>query len=148
MSYELLKLNNQLCFALYACSKEVTRIYKPFLDKLGITYTQYISLLVLWEKDNITVKELGERLLLDSGTLTPLLKKLEAIGLLKRIRDTQDERNVYVNLTEKGLAMKDKALELPTKVLCGTGLTMEEAINLREELKILLLKMNNDKLEK
>lgn len=141
MGYELLKLNNQLCFALYACSKEVTRVYKPFLDKLGLTYTQYISLLVLWEKDNITVKELGERLLLDSGTLTPLLKKLENMEILKRIRDTHDERNVYVKLTEKGIALKDKALELPSKVLCGTGLSIEEAVSLREELKVLLSKM-------
>lgn len=138
MNYESLKLDNQLCFALYACAKEVTRIYKPILDEFGITYTQYITLLVLWEQDNLTVKELGSKLHLDSGTLTPLLKKLENMGLLQRIRDKEDERNVYIKLTEKGLNMKGDALEIPTKVFCTTGISMEEAVNLREKLKILL----------
>jgi len=116
MDEEMLKIDNQLCFSLYACSKEVTRIYKPFLDELGITYTQYITLLVLWEKDNITVKELGDRLYLDSGTLTPLLKKLENADIVKRTRDTKDERNVYVELTEKGRDMKITALNIPQKI--------------------------------
>ncbi|MBI6872058.1 MarR family winged helix-turn-helix transcriptional regulator [Clostridium aciditolerans] len=138
MNYESLKLDNQLCFALYACAKEVTRIYKPFLDKFGITYTQYITLLALWEEDNITVKELGKKLHLDSGTLTPLLKKLENMEILKRIRDTEDERNVYVKLSEKGMKMKDEALEIPGKVFCSTGMSMEEALDLREKLKLLL----------
>ena len=101
VKYEALKLDNQLCFALYACSREITKLYKPVLDKLGITYTQYISLLVLWEKDNITVKEIGNKLHLDSGTLTPLLKKLECMELVKRNRDTVDERKVYVKLTRQ-----------------------------------------------
>lgn len=138
MNYESLKLDNQLCFALYACAKEVTRIYKPFLDKFGITYTQYITLLALWEEDNITVKELGKKLHLDSGTLTPLLKKLENMEILKRIRDTEDERNVYVKLSEKGMKMKDEALEIPGKVFCSTGMSMEEVLDLREKLKLLL----------
>lgn len=138
MDYESLKLDNQLCFALYACSKEVTRVYKPVLDKFGITYTQYITLLVLWEQDNITVKELGNKLHLDSGTLTPLLKKLENMGLLQRTRDTEDERNVYIKLTEKGLNMKEDALEVPSKMFCSTGISMEEAVDLREKLKVLL----------
>ncbi|WML37493.1 MarR family transcriptional regulator [Clostridium sp. OS1-26] len=138
MNYESLKLDNQLCFALYACAKEVTKIYKPFLDKFGITYTQYITLLALWEEDNITVKELGKKLHLDSGTLTPLLKKLEHMEILKRIRDTEDERNVYVKLSEKGMKMKDKALEIPGKVFCSTGMSMEEVLDLREKLKLLL----------
>lgn len=138
MNYESLKLDNQLCFALYACAKEMTRIYKPFLDKFGITYTQYITLLALWEEDNITVKELGKKLHLDSGTLTPLLKKLENMEILKRIRDTEDERNVYVKLSEKGMKMKDEALEIPGKVFCSTGMSMEEALDLREKLKLLL----------
>lgn len=142
MNYESLKLDNQLCFALYACAKEVTRIYKPILDKFGITYTQYITLLVLWEQDNITVKELGEKLHLDSGTLTPLLKKLESAGIVQRIRDTHDERNVYVKLTDRGASMKDEALEIPSKVFCHTGIPMEEAIELREKLKILLNNLN------
>ncbi|MBL4936027.1 MarR family transcriptional regulator [Clostridium sp. YIM B02515] len=139
MDEEMLKLDNQLCFSLYACSKEVTRIYKPFLDELGITYTQYITLLVLWEKDNITVKELGDRLYLDSGTLTPLLKKLENADIVKRTRDTKDERNVYVELTEKGRDMKITALNIPQKIFCCTGLTSEEVVSLREKLKELLL---------
>lgn len=138
MNYESLKLDNQLCFALYACAKEVTRIYKPLLDKFGITYTQYITLLVLWEHDNITVKELGKKLHLDSGTLTPLLKKLENMNLLKRIRDTHDERNVYIKLTDKGVNMRDEALEIPKKMFCSTGISMEEASNLKDKLKNLL----------
>lgn len=138
MNYESLKLDNQLCFALYACAKEVTKIYKPFLDKFGITYTQYITLLALWEEDNITVKELGKKLHLDSGTLTPLLKKLENMEILKRIRDTEDERNVYVKLSEKGMKMKDEALEIPGRVFCSTGMSMEEVLDLREKLKLLL----------
>lgn len=138
MNYELLKLDNQLCFALYACSREVTKRYKPFLDELGLTYTQYITLLVLWEKDDVTVKELGARLHLDSGTLTPLLKKLEAMGLVERARDKQDERNVYVRLTEAGVKMKDKAVEIPTKLFCSTGLSAEEAILLKDKLKDML----------
>lgn len=138
MNYESLKLDNQLCFALYACSKTITKNYKPFLDKLGITYTQYITLLVLWEQDNINVKELGKKLHLDSGTLTPLLKKLETMGIIHRVRDSEDERNVYITLTEKGISMKDKALEIPKQVFCTTGLSMKEAIELREKLKTLL----------
>lgn len=135
---ELLKLDNQLCFALYACSKEVTRLYTPLLNELKLTYTQYIALLALWEEDNITVKDLGKKLYLDSGTLTPLLKKLEAAGLLQRRRDDKDERNVYITLTEKGFNLKDKAYEIPTKLFCCSGLSEEDAINLREKLKILL----------
>lgn len=138
MNDEILKLDNQLCFAMYAASKEITRLYKPFLDELGITYTQYITLLVLWEKDNITVKELGDKLFLDSGTLTPLLKKLESMDIVKRIRDTKDERNVYVLLTDKGKEMKIIALELPNKILCGTGLSLEAAVDLKQRLRDLL----------
>lgn len=143
MEDEMLKLDNQLCFALYACSKEITRVYKPFLDVLGITYTQYITLLVLWEKDNITVKELGERLYLDSGTLTPLLKKLEFMELVTRNRTSKDERNVYVKLTEAGEVMKQSAMEIPSKILCSTKLSAEEAVALRENLKILINKILN-----
>ena len=145
MDYELLKLDNQLCFALYACSKEITKSYKPFLDELGITYTQYITLLVLWEQDDITVKELGLRLHLDSGTLTPLLKKLEGINLLERIRDTADERNVYVKLTEKGFKLKEQAATVPYKLICTTGIVPEEAMELREKLKTLLNTLDNKK---
>ncbi|MCB2288424.1 MarR family transcriptional regulator [Clostridium sp. CS001] len=139
MHDEVLKLDNQLCFALYACSREVTKLYKPILDKLNITYTQYISLLVLWEKDNITVKEMGKKLHLDSGTLTPLLKKLESMNLVTRNRDTIDERNVYVTLTQKGIELKKLAIEIPSEILCSTGLTLENALLLKANINSLLL---------
>ncbi|MBU3110703.1 MarR family winged helix-turn-helix transcriptional regulator [Clostridium lacusfryxellense] len=141
MNYEALKLDNQLCFALYACSREITKLYKPFLDKLGITYTQYISLLVLWEKDNITVKSMGKKLHLDSGTLTPLLKKLEAMNLVTRVRDTVDERNVYVSLTPNGIELKKMAIEIPNKLFCCTGLSLESAVVLKENISSLLLSL-------
>jgi DNA-binding MarR family transcriptional regulator len=99
---ELLKLDNQLCFSIYACSREITSMYRPFLDELGITYPQYLVLLVLWEQHECTVKELGEHLYLDSGTLTPMLKRMEAADLIKRQRSHTDERKVFVHLTKKG----------------------------------------------
>lgn len=144
MSDELLKLDNQLCFALYACSREITKLYKPYLDKINLTYTQYITLLVLWENDNITVKELGKKLHLDSGTLTPLLKKLENMKLVKRVRDTEDERNVYISLTDEGLQLKEQAKDIPLKLFCSTGLAPEEALSLKEKLKDLLISLSND----
>lgn len=145
---EILKLDNQLCFALYACSREITKLYKPHLDNLGITYTQYVTLLALWDKDNLTVKELGNKLYLDSGTLTPLLKKLENMDIVKRVRDKEDERNVYAKLTDKGSKMKEKALEIPNKVFCGTGLSLDEAVSLRENLKHLLFSLNDSHIKK
>jgi len=144
MSDELLKLDNQLCFALYACSREITKLYKPYLDKINLTYTQYITLLVLWENDNITVKELGKKLHLDSGTLTPLLKKLENMKFVKRVRDTEDERNVYISLTDEGLQLKEQAKDIPLKLFCSTGLAPEEALSLKEKLKDLLISLSND----
>lgn len=143
MNYEMLKLDNQLCFALYACSKEITKLYTPYLNELGITYTQYITLLALWEKDDITVKMLGETLRLGNGTLTPLLKKLENQGLIQRIRNKEDERNVFLRLTEAGKDMKDKAVEIPGKVICRSDLDIERALHLKEELKQLLIKLDN-----
>ena len=139
MNDEALKLDNQLCFVLYACSREITKLYKPVLDKLGITYTQYISLLVLWEKDDITVKDMGIKLHLDSGTLTPLLKKLESMKLVKRTRDTVDERKVYVKLTKKGIDLKQMAIDIPNKILCSTGLTLQSAELLKENINSLLI---------
>ena len=138
MSYEHLDIDNQLCFALYASSKAVIKSYKPLLDELGITYTQYITLLVLWKEDNITVKELGKKLYLDSGTLTPVLKRLESMDIIQRIRASQDERNVYVKLTDKGISMKDKASKIPEKMFCSTSLSLDEVSGLREKLKFLL----------
>ena len=116
-NYDVLKLNNQLCFPLYACARETIKLYKPYLDELDLTYTQYITMMVLWEKQSVTVKELGEALYLDSGTLTPLLKKMEAKGFLTRRRSEQDERSLIVRLTEEGEALKDRALSIPYQMM-------------------------------
>lgn len=128
--YDALKLGVQISFPLYACAKETVRLYKPHLDKLGLTYTQYIAMLVLWEEEKLTVKELGNRLYLDSGTLTPLLKKLEAKGLLKRERSKEDERNLFITLTEEGLALKDKALPIPYEMVKCIDMSEEEKATL------------------
>ena len=133
-NYSALLLQNQLCFPLYAVSKEVVRLYKPFLDEIGLTYTQYIAMLVLWEKQAQTVKELGEHLYLDSGTLTPLLKKMEAQGLVNRQRNAADERSVIVSLTEKGRALREKALSIPEKIGSCLPLTREESKTLYQLL--------------
>jgi DNA-binding MarR family transcriptional regulator len=117
---EILKLDNQLCFALYVCSKEIIKLYKPLLEPFGLTYTGYITLLALWEKDHVTVKSLGERLYLDSGTLTPLLKKLESKNLLVRERSPEDERNVYITLTEEGQFLKEKVVDVPKELICSS----------------------------
>ena len=127
MAYEQLKLENQLCFPLYACAKEVVKHYKPFLDDLGLTYTQYIAMLALWEYGSVNVKTLGEYLYLDSGTLTPLLKKLEQHGLITRERSGADERNVLVQLTKAGIAMEKQASEIPEKMRLCLSLTKSEA---------------------
>ena len=127
MNYDLLKLENQLCFPIYACSREVVKKYKPFLNEIGLTYTQYIVMLVLWEKKSMNVKSLGECLYLDSGTLTPLLKKLEAVGLVSRTRLAEDERNLIVTITDKGESLKDKAVNIPLKLASCINLSVEEA---------------------
>lgn len=141
---ELLKLDNQLCFTIYACSREVIRLYRPFLAELGITYTQYVALLVLWEKESITLKELGEKLFLDSGTLTPLLKKMEAANLLVRQRSQKDERTICISLTKQGKSLKNQAYEIPEKVICSARLDLKEVIDLREKLKKLLNKIEKN----
>jgi len=125
--YEMLKLENQLCFPLYACAKEVVRRYTPFLDELDLTYTQYISMMVLWEQKELTVKELGERLFLDSGTLTPLLKKLEGKGYLTRARSKADERSLIVSITPEGEALKERAAQVPAKIGACVNLPPEDA---------------------
>lgn len=114
--YDSLKLDNQLCFPLYACAKEVVKRYTPFLSALDLTYTQYIAMLVLWEHKSMTIKQAGTLLYLDSGTLTPLFKKLEEKGLVTRTRSQADERNLIVALTEKGEALKDEALKVPAQM--------------------------------
>ena len=131
---ELLKLENQICFPLYVTSKEIIRQYKPFLDELNLTYTQYITLLALWEKDNVLVKELGERLYLDSGTLTPLLINLEKKNYIKRIKDKNDGRELHIVLTDEGRALEDRALEIPFKVGRCINIDAEDAIKLHEIL--------------
>ena len=125
--YDILKLERQLCFPLYACSREMIKEYKPFLDKLDLTYTQYITMMVLWEKKSINVKALGDQLYLDSGTLTPLLKKLEAKGLVTRKRSCEDERNLIISITDAGEAMKERAVDVPCEVSKCSNLTEEES---------------------
>lgn len=138
---ELLKLDNQLCFALYACSRSLTRLYRPLLNKLGITYPQYLVLMVLWENKQQSVTELGERLLLDSGTLTPLLKRMENSGLVERTRSREDERKVFVQLTDKGEELKKLAFAIPEQMFCQSGLTVEEFIRVKGDLEDLLKKI-------
>ncbi|WP_352400194.1 MarR family transcriptional regulator [Anaerotignum sp.] len=127
MNYDNLKLKNQLCFPLYACSREIIKMYKPHLDHIGLTYTQYIAMMVLWEDESCTVKELGQKLFLDSGTLTPLLKRLEQEGLITRERSSEDERSLIVTLTKKGTQLKDDAICIPTKMAEDMNLSSEEA---------------------
>lgn len=114
--YDCLKISNQLCFPLYACSKEIVKRYKPYLDPLDLTYTQYITMMIVWEEKEITVKALGDKLFLDSGTLTPVLKKLETKGYVKRTRSKDDERNLIITLTDKGEELKKQACTIPAKM--------------------------------
>ena len=136
--YEPLKLSKQLCFPLYACSREMIKLYKPWLDELGLTYTQYITMMVLWEHKSMTVKALGQELYLDSGTLTPLLKKLEDKGLVTRRRSDRDERNLIVTITEQGEAMKDAALHIPGEMTKCINLPIEDIRDLYRMLHQLL----------
>lgn len=128
--YEGLKLENQLCFPLYAASREVIKQYRPYLDELGITYTQYIAMMVFWEEKKIMVKDLGKKLFLDSGTLTPVLKSLEAKGYVKRYRSSEDERVLMVEITENGEALKEEAKDIPPKVADCVKLDTGEAMQL------------------
>ena len=128
--YECLKLENQLCFPLYACAKEIVRRYKPFLDQLDLTYTQYIAMMVLWEHKKLHVKEMGELLYLDSGTLTPVLKKLEGKGYLTRDRDKKDERVLNVTITKEGELLREKAAGIPAQMAGCVKLDPEVAAEL------------------
>ena len=132
--FDPLALDNQFCFALYSASLAMTKTYKPFLDKLGLTYPQYLVMLVLWQQDDVLVKTIGEKLFLDSGTLTPLLKRLEASSLIQRTRDADDERQVRITLTKEGRALKKKAQCIPHEVLCASGQSHEVLQNLRRQL--------------
>lgn len=142
--FESLKLENQLCFPLYACSREIIKKYKKVLDKLDLTYTQYITMIVLWERYECRVNELGRCLYLDSGTLTPLLKKLENKGYVKRVRDRDDERNLNVIITDKGIKLRKYALSVPKEVKKGINLSDEEIIILYKILYKLLNNMEGD----
>ncbi len=133
-AFDILKLDNQLCFSLYVCSKEIIRLYKPLLDPYGLTYTGYIVMMALWEEDQVTVKDLGRKLYLDSGTLTPLLKKLETLEFITRSRSSQDERNVYIRLTQKGRDFRQEALKIPEKMVCSLDMDPESATKLLQGL--------------
>ena len=136
--YEKMKLDNQLCISLYAASREVIKTYKPQLDKYGLTYTQYIAMLVVWEYEKITVKEMGQKLHLDSGTLTPVLKKLLSMELIDKYRDKDDDRVVIVEVTEKGRKMKEEIIEVPEKMYCKFGKNIEDVVELKRLLDNLL----------
>lgn len=138
--YEKIKLDNQVCFSLYAASREVIKVYKPLLDKYGLTYTQYIAMLVIWEHEKITFKEMGQKLHLDSGTLTPVLKKLLSMELIIKYRDVNDDRVVVIELTQKGRKLKDEIIDIPEQMKCKLGGNIEEAKELKEMLDKLLLK--------
>lgn len=140
--YDSLKLENQLCFPLYACAKEIVKRYSPFLEEIDLTYTQYITMMVLWEHKQMNVKELGSYLYLDSGTLTPVLKKLEQKGYLTRKRNEKDERVLDVAITEAGEALKEKAVEIPGKIGGCVALPPEDAKKLYEILQKLLGTLN------
>jgi len=141
---ESLKLDDQICFALYACSREVTKLYRPILEEFDLTYTQYVTLLALWERDRVTVKELGTRLYLDSGTLTPLLKKLESAGLVQRERDQQDERSVIITLTAAGRELEQKAQGIPCRLFEHSKVDVDQLRRLHGELHRLLAVMKEN----
>ena len=136
--HEAMKLSNQLCFPLYAASRSVINLYTPWLKPLGLTYTQYIVLLVLWEKDGITVGEICDRLMLDNGTLSPLLKKMQQAGIIDRKRSEADDRVVLISLTEEGKELQEKAKDIPGKVACCVDLAPEKAQTLFALLNELL----------
>ena len=132
--YDVLKLDNQICFPLYACAKEIVKKYKPYLDEIDLTYTQYLTMMVMWEQKEINVKTLGEYLYLDSGTLTLVLKKLESKGYLSRKRSKDDERNLMLTITEQGEELKEKACHIPPMIGEGIDITTEEAVVLYRTL--------------
>ena len=142
--YEALKLKNQLCFPIYLCAKEIQRRYTPYLDRLNLTYTQYVVMMYFWEHGSSNVKAIGETLLLDPSTLTPLLKKLEAKGYLTRTRSKEDERNLIIELTESGEALKDQAVEIPAQMGKCLALSEDEATSLYKILYKVLLNIEKE----
>ena len=139
---QALRLDNQICFAVYSASHAFNRVYKPLLDRLGLTYPQYLVMLVLWERDNIPLKDIGERLFLDSGTLTPLLKRLEAAGLIKRTRSAEDERQVLIELTREGNALREQAKAVPQSILAASACSVGELVALKNEIVALRDRLN------
>ena len=132
---QMLRLDNQLCFAIYSASLAMTRLYKPLLDQLELTYPQYLVMLALWEQDGLMVSELGQRLSLDSGTLTPLLKRLEASGYVSRIRDVKDERRVHISLTAAGRKLKARAAKVPACLLDASQCSLDELVSLTRQVQ-------------
>lgn len=146
MATEHLKLENQLCFPVYAVSRLITRAYQPFLDELGLTYPQYLALLVLWEKDNVTVNDVRQKLVLNTNTVTPLLKRLETMGLIRRSKSTEDERKVRVELTPEGRALESRAATIPERLvesLSATDLTVDEWMDLKAKLDRVLTSLGS-----
>jgi DNA-binding MarR family transcriptional regulator len=137
-----LQLGNQLCFAIYSAAHAFNRVYKPLLDRLGLTYPQYLVMLVLWERDGVPVKDIGERLFLDSGTLTPLLKRMETAHLLKRTRSVEDERQVLISLTTQGQALREKARAVPQAILAASACSLGELSAMKNELIALRDRLN------
>jgi MarR family transcriptional regulator, organic hydroperoxide resistance regulator len=129
-----LRLDNQICFAVYSAAHAFNRVYKPLLERLGLTYPQYLVMLVLWERDGVPLKDIGERLFLDSGTLTPLLKRLETAGLIRRTRSHEDERQVLIALTSQGQALKEKARAVPQSILAASACSVGELVSLKNEI--------------
>ncbi|WFU24760.1 MarR family transcriptional regulator [Bradyrhizobium sp. CB1717] len=136
------RLDNQICFAVYSAAHAFNRVYKPLLDRLGLTYPQYLVMLVLWERDDVPVKEIGEKLFLDSGTLTPLLKRLEAAHLVKRTRSREDERQVLIALTSQGHALKEKARSVPQSILAASDCSVSELVTMKDEIVALRDRLN------
>ena len=141
-SFDQLKLSNQLCFPLYVCSKEIVRLYKPYLDKVNLTYTQYITMMAFWETEKTNVRDLGKKLFLDSGTLTPVLKTLEAKGFITRKRSQEDERNLDVEITQEGKNLRNLCKDIPEELSCGIKLDKEDIGSLRQILNKLMAQFN------
>ncbi|MFK4527582.1 DNA-binding MarR family transcriptional regulator [Bradyrhizobium japonicum] len=136
------RLDNQICFAVYSAAHAFNRVYKPLLDRLGLTYPQYLVMLVLWERDDVPVKDIGEKLFLDSGTLTPLLKRLEAAHLVRRTRSREDERQVLIALTPQGHALKENARAVPQSILAASDCSVSELVAMKDEIVALRDRLN------
>lgn len=139
---QALRLDNQICFAVYSTAHAFNRVYKPLLDRLGLTYPQYLVMLTLWERDGVPVKDIGARLFLDSGTLTPLLKRLEAAELIKRTRSIEDERQVLIALTPQGHALREKARAVPQSILAASACSVGELLAMKDEIVALRDRLN------